>query len=130
MQENILFNTTIRENLLYGKENASDNELWEACRKAYIDEFVSGLPMGLDTVIGEKGIRLSGGQRQRFVLARLFLRNVDIYILDEATSALDQYSENIIQDALKSISEDKTIIVVSHRESSIQFCNKRIELAS
>ena len=130
MQENILFNTTIRENLLYGKENASDNELREACRKAYIDEFVSGLPMGLDTVIGEKGIRLSGGQRQRLVLARLFLRNVDIYILDEATSALDQYSENIIQDALRSISEDKTIIVVSHRESSIQFCNKRIELAS
>lgn len=130
MQENILFNTTIRENLLYGKEGASDHELWEACRKAYIDEFVSGQPRGLDTVIGEKGIRLSRGQRQRLVLARLFLRDADIYILDEATSALDQYSENIVQDALKSIAEDKTVIVVAHRESSVQFCSKRIELAS
>ena len=130
MQENTLFNTTIRENLLYGKEDASDNELWEACRKACIDEFVSELPLKLDTVVGEKGIRLSGGQRQRLVLARLFLRNVNVYILDEATSALDQYSENIVQDALKNISEDKTIIVVSHRTSSIQFCSKRIELVS
>lgn len=128
MQENILFNTTIRENLLYGKQNATDNELWEACQKAYIEEFVQTLPDGMDTVIGERGIKLSGGQRQRIVLARLLLRDVDIFIFDEATSALDQYSESIIHDAIRSIAEDKTIIVVAHRQSSIELCNRRVEL--
>ena len=126
MQENMLFNTTIRENLLYGKNDAADNELLEACKKAYIHDFVIGLPDGLDTVIGEKGIKLSGGQRQRLVLARLFLRNVDIFIFDEATNALDQYSENIVHDAIRSMPEDKTIIVVAHRESSISLCDRKI----
>lgn len=126
MQENMLFNTSIRDNLLYGRNDAADNELYEACKKAYIYDFILGLPDGLDTVIGEKGIKLSGGQRQRIVLARLFLRNVDIFIFDEATSALDQYSENIIYDAVRNISEDKTIIIVAHRESSINLCNRKI----
>lgn len=126
MQENMLFNATIRENLFYGKHDANDAEIREACRKAYILDFVESLTDGLDTVIGEKGIKLSGGQRQRLVLARLFLRNVDIFIFDEATSALDQYSENIVHDAIRSIAKDKTIIVVAHRESSIQLCDKKI----
>lgn len=128
MQENILFNTTIRENLLYGRNNASEGELYEALKKAYILDFVKNLPDGLDTVIGERGIKLSGGQRQRIVLARLFLRDVDIFIFDEATSSLDQYSENIIHDTIRSIAEDKTIIIVAHRESSIRLCNRKIEL--
>lgn len=93
MQENLLFNTTIRENLLYGNNNASEDELLEALKKAYIYDFVKELPDGLNTVIGERGIKLSGGQKQRIVLARMFLRDVDIYIFDEATSALGQYSE-------------------------------------
>lgn len=128
MQENMLFNTTIRENLLYGKSDATDDEIWEACRKAYIDEMVMNLPEQLDTVIGERGIKLSGGQRQRIVLARLFLRDVDVFIFDEATSALDQYSEKIVYDAIHNIASDKTIIVVAHRESSISLCGRKIEL--
>ena len=128
MQENKLFNTSIRENLLYCKGDADDGELFAACEKAYISDFIKSLPDGLDTVIGEKGIKLSGGQRQRIVLARLFLRDVDVFIFDEATSALDQYSENIIQDAVKNISQDKTIIVVAHRESSVRLCSRKIEI--
>mgnify|MGYP002558197764 CR=1 FL=1 len=128
MQENILFNTTIRENLLYGKIDAQDEEIFEACRKAYILDFINSLPNGLDTVIGEKGIKLSGGQRQRLVLARLFLRDVDIFIFDEATNALDQYSENIVHDAIRDIGNDKTIIIVAHRESSMRLCDKKIVL--
>lgn len=128
MQENILFNTSIRENLLYGKDNATEKELVDACSKACIYDFIKSLPDGFDTIIGENGIKLSGGQRQRIVLARLFLRNVEIFIFDEATSALDQYSEKIVQDAITSITSDKTIIVVAHRESAISFCNRRIQL--
>lgn len=128
MQENILFNTTIRENLLYGKKDATESELWEACRKACIYDFIAGLPEGLDTVIGEKGIKLSGGQRQRIVLARMFLQEIDIVIFDEATSALDQYSESIVHDAINSISRDKTIIVVAHRESSNRLCDRVVRI--
>ena len=129
MQENILFNETIRENLLYSKETASESELRDACEKAHILSFVDSLPEGFDAVIGERGIKLSGGQRQRLVLARFFLQNVAIFIFDEATSALDQYSENIVYDAMRSIAEDKTIILVAHRESSIRLCDKKITLS-
>jgi ATP-binding cassette subfamily B protein/subfamily B ATP-binding cassette protein MsbA len=128
MQENMLFNTTIKENLLYGKNNATDSELFDACKKAYIYDFICGLPEKLDTIIGERGIKLSGGQRQRLVLARLFLRNVDIFIFDEATNSLDQYSESIVYDAIYNIAKDKTIIIVAHRESSISLCNRTIIL--
>lgn len=128
MQENTLFNTSIRENLRYGKDNAADAELEAACRKAFIYDFIKGLPDGFDTVIGERGIKLSGGQKQRIVLARLFLRDVGVFIFDEATSALDQYSESIIQDAIKNIGQDKTIIVVAHRQSSLALCDRVIAL--
>lgn len=126
MQDNLLFNTTVRENLLLGKEDATEDELRRACKKAYILEFVQALPDGLDTVIGEKGIKLSGGQRQRLVLARLFLREVEVFILDEATSALDQYSERMVYDAMQSIPKDKTVIIVAHRESSLAICERRV----
>lgn len=129
MQENILFHTTIRENLLYGKRNATEDELLDACKKACIYDFILELPEGLDTLIGERGIKLSGGQRQRIVLARLFLQHVDIFIFDEATSALDQYSENIIQDAIRNIAKEKTILVVAHRESSISLCERVINIS-
>lgn len=127
MQQNILFNTSIRENLLFGKEDATEEELLEACKKACIYDFVTELPDGLDTVIGEKGIKISGGQRQRIVLARMFLQDIDVFILDEATSALDQYSESIVQDAICNISKEKTIIVVAHRESSIKMCDRTVK---
>lgn len=127
-QENKLFNDTIYENLLYGNENADRNDMMEACKKACIDKFILSLPDGLDTVIGENGIKLSGGQKQRLVLARLFLKDAEIYIFDEATSALDQRHENLIQNTLRKISRNKTIIVVSHRKSSLQICDRLIHL--
>lgn len=130
MQDNVLFNTTIRENLLYGKTDVMDDELCDACKKAYIWDFVSSLPDGLQTVIGERGIKLSGGQKQRIVLARQFLRDVDIYIFDEATSALDQNSESIILEAINGIGRDKTIIVAAHRQSSLRLCDREIALTS
>lgn len=128
MQDNILFNDSIKENLLYGKADASDEEIYYACKKASILDFVISLPSGFNTVIGERGIKLSGGQKQRIVLARTFLRNPDLYIFDEATSALDQYSENIIYDAMRAIDSEKTVIVVAHRESSIELCNIRYQM--
>lgn len=128
MQENMLFNTSIKDNLRYGKENATDEELKSVCQKAYIYDFIKELPQGLNTLIGERGIKLSGGQKQRIVLARLFLRDVNVFIFDEATSALDQYSESIIHDAIKSIGKDKTIIVVAHRQSSLSLCDRVITL--
>lgn len=128
LQENMLFNTTIRENLLYGNENATEEEMQQACKKACIDEFIQKLQDGYDTVIGENGIKLSGGQKQRLVLARLFLRDVDMYLFDEATSALDQNAEQMVQQAICNISRDKTIIVVAHRESSLRLCDRRIVL--
>ena len=128
LQENMLFNTTIRENLLYGNENATEEEIRDACKKACISDYIESLPEKYDTVVGEKGIKLSGGQKQRIVLARLFLRDVDMFIFDEATSALDQRAENLIQNAICSIGKDKTIVVVAHRESSLKLCERLIYL--
>lgn len=128
MQENNLFNMTIMENLLFGKSTASEEEIIDACKKACIYDFIQSLPEKFNTIIGERGVKLSGGQRQRIVLARLFLRDVDILILDEATSAVDQYFENLIHEAIDNIGKDKTVIIVSHRLSSISLCNKIIEL--
>lgn len=128
MQENMLFNTTIHENLLYGSEQASREDMVQACKRANIDSFIRELPDGYETVIGEKGIKLSGGQKQRLVLARLFLRDVDMFIFDEATSALDQNSESIVQQAVESIGRDKTILVVAHRQSSLKLCDRLVRL--
>ncbi len=100
----------------------------QACKKANIDSFIQELPEGYETVIGEKGIKLSGGQKQRLVLARLFLRDVDMFIFDEATSALDQNSESMVQQAVESIGRDKTILVVAHRQSSLKLCDRLVRL--
>lgn len=128
LQENNLFHASIRENMLYGNENATEEQIAAACKKAYISDFIESLPEKYDTIVGEKGIKLSGGQKQRIVLARLFLRDVDVFILDEATSALDQHAESMIQNAISSIGEDKTIIVVSHRENSLKLCQRLVFL--
>jgi len=128
MQENLLFNLSIRENLILAKSNASDSQLEEACKKACILDFIESLPDKYETIIGERGVKLSGGQRQRIILARLFLRDVNVLIFDEATSSLDQYSESIIHEAIDAIGRDKTIIVVAHRESSIALCDRVVEL--
>lgn len=128
MQENTLFHMSIRENLRYGRADATESDMWKACEKAAIATFIRTLPQGLDTVIGEKGIKLSGGQRQRLVLARLLLKDTDIYILDEATSALDEQNEALIHSTLMELSREKTLIVVSHRESSLSLCDRIIHL--
>ncbi len=128
MQENILFHASIKDNLLYAKGDATEEELIRVCKMACIYDFIESLPDGWNTMIGEKGIKLSGGQRQRLVLARLFLRDVDVFIFDEATSALDQLSESIVHDAINRIAKEKTIIVVSHRESSLELCDRIIKI--
>lgn len=124
MQENVLYNGTIRENLKYGRMAASDSEMTEACKSAGIFDFINHLPEGLDTQIGEKGIKLSAGQRQRIALARLFLKSPQVYIFDEATSNLDSNNEIFIHDALKNIDANTTVIIVTHRKSTLKLCDK------
>ena len=118
-QETYLFNGTIRDNLLYAKEDATQEELEEACRIASIDEYIRKQPEGYDTVVGNRGLKLSGGEKQRLSIARVILKNPKILILDEATSALDSISEHAIQDALEHLMEGRTSIVIAHRLSTI-----------
>ncbi len=119
-QEAFLFDDTVRQNILYGRPDASEEEMVEAAEKAYIRSFIEGLPQGWDTPIGERGVRLSGGQRQRLALARIFLKNPPVLIFDEATSALDSESEGYIQKALEELSRDRTTIIIAHRLSTIR----------
>lgn len=119
-QDNFLFDGTIRENILLGKENASNEELNAAVKSACLEEFVSGLDMGLDTEIGERGVLLSGGQKQRIAIARAFLKNAPIVILDEATSALDNKSEAVVQQAIDNLMKDRTVFIIAHRLSTVR----------
>jgi subfamily B ATP-binding cassette protein MsbA len=118
-QETLLFSGTLRENLLYGKPGATDQELAAAVRAAYVDEFVQSMPRGYNTMLGERGARLSGGQKQRIAIARAFLTDPRILILDEATSALDSESEELIQEALVELMRGRTNLVIAHRLSTI-----------
>ncbi len=118
-QDPILFHRTLMENIRYGKPEASDEEVVQASKLAHCHEFISVLPEGYDTYVGERGIKLSGGERQRVAIARAILRNAPILILDEATSSLDSASESLIQDALDKLMKNKTVIVIAHRLSTI-----------
>lgn len=118
-QETYLFNGTIRENLLYAKEDASEEEMIEALQKANIYDFVAKQELGLDTQVGNRGLKLSGGEKQRISIARILLKNPTIFIFDEATSALDSISEQKIQEAIDPIIESKTSILIAHRLSTI-----------
>jgi len=118
-QDNALFNMTIRDNLLWAKESATETEIKEACAIANATEFIEKLPNRYDTYVGDRGVRLSGGQIQRVALARAILRDPDVLILDEATSSLDSKSEHLIQKAIETISKQTTIIVIAHRLSTI-----------
>ncbi len=118
-QDSYLFNGTIRENLLYAKEDATPEELEEACAIANLHDFIASQPQGYDTVVGNRGLKLSGGEKQRLSIARVILKNPKILILDEATSALDSISESAIQDALEVLMQGRTSIVIAHRLSTI-----------
>ncbi|MEA4912297.1 MAG: ABC transporter ATP-binding protein, partial [Oscillospiraceae bacterium] len=118
-QDSYLFNGTIRENLLYAKEDATEAELIAACRTASIHDFIAAQPAGYDTVVGNRGLTLSGGEKQRISIARVVLRDPDILILDEATSSLDSISESAIQQALDTLMKGRTSIVIAHRLSTI-----------
>lgn len=128
MQESHLFDETIAENLRYGKPNATREEMEIAIRVAHADEFIKKLPKGLDTLIGERGVRLSGGQKQRLSIARTILENPKVLILDEATSALDSHSEMLVQDALWKLIQGRTTIIIAHRLSTVQKADEIIVL--
>lgn len=115
-----MFAGTIRENIAYGKIDASEDEIIDAAIKANIWEYIQELPDGLDTYVGERGVKLSGGQKQRISIARAFLKNPPILILDEATSALDNVTEMQIQKALENLSIGRTTLVVAHRLSTVK----------
>jgi subfamily B ATP-binding cassette protein MsbA len=120
LQDDFLFEGTIRENILFPRPNASAEELDRAVHAAHVHEFTDRFEKGLDTVIGERGVKLSGGQRQRIAIARAILANPRILILDEATSNLDTESESFIQDSLRSLMKGRTTFVIAHRLSTIR----------
>ncbi|MFD0672637.1 ABC transporter ATP-binding protein [Cohnella sp. GCM10027633] len=123
-QDVFLFNGTIRENIAYGRLDATEEEIWDAARKANLEQMLKGLPEGLDTFIGERGLKLSGGQRQRLSIARIFLKNPPILILDEATSALDTETEQQIQQALEELSVNRTTLIIAHRLATIRHADR------
>ena len=127
-QETYLFNASIRDNLLYAKSDATEEELIQACKEANIHTFISNLPNGYDTEVGNRGIKLSGGEKQRLSIARVFLKDPKILILDEATSSLDSLSEGLIQEALSSLLKNKTSLVIAHRLSTIMSADKILVL--
>ncbi|MFN3425706.1 MAG: ABC transporter transmembrane domain-containing protein [Novosphingobium meiothermophilum] len=129
-QDATLFSASARDNLRYGRWDASDEEIWEAARAANAEQFLRELPQGLDTFLGEDGTRLSGGQRQRIAIARAVLRNAPILLLDEATSALDAESERLVQDALDRLMKDRTTLVIAHRLATIRAADRIVVMES
>jgi ATP-binding cassette subfamily B protein len=125
-QEMVIFAASARDNLRYGRWDASDDELWDAAAHANAADFLRALPDGLDTFLGEGGARLSGGQRQRVAIARALLRNAPLLLLDEATSALDAESERLVQDALDRLMADRTTMVIAHRLATVRQADRII----
>lgn len=123
-QDNFLFHGTIRDNIILGKEDATEEEIMRAVKSACLEEFISELEHGLDTDIGERGVLLSGGQKQRIAIARAFIKNAPIVILDEATSALDNKSEAIVQQAIENLMADRTVFIIAHRLSTVRHADK------
>ncbi|MEQ9518857.1 MAG: ABC transporter transmembrane domain-containing protein [Parvibaculum sp.] len=125
-QETVVFGMSARENIRYGRPDATDDEVYAAAKAAHIDEFLSSLPDGYDTAFGERGVSLSGGQRQRIAIARAILRNAPVLLLDEATSALDAESEKFVQQALEELMERRTTIVIAHRLATVRKADRII----
>ncbi len=127
-QDVILFNDSVRENIAFGRPSATEDEIFEAARLAFADEFIRELPEQYETIIGERGMKLSGGQRQRIAIARAILKNPPVLILDEATSSLDSVSEALVQKALETLMKDRTTVVIAHRLSTIKNADRIIVL--
>ena len=127
-QETMLFNATIKDNILYGRLDGTDEEVYAAAKAANALEFIERLPEGMDTLVGERGSSLSGGQRQRIAIARAILKNPKILILDEATSALDTESEKLVQEALERLMQGRTAFVIAHRLSTIKNADQIVVL--
>lgn len=127
-QETILFNDTVRNNIAYGRSEASEPDIIATAKSAYAHEFITEMPQGYDTIIGEQGLRLSGGQRQRLSIARAIMKNAPILILDEATSALDPESEKLVQNALNNLMTDRTTLVIAHRLSTVMNADRILVL--
>ena len=119
-QDVSLFHRTLRENIRYGRPDASDKEVLAAAEMARCLDFIEKLPEGLDTIVGDRGTKLSGGQRQRVAIARAFLKNAPILLLDEATSALDTHSEELIREALTTLMHRRTVVAIAHRLSTLR----------
>ena len=128
LQENFLFSTTIRENIAYGRPNASQEEIETAAKAAAAHDFITALPQGYDTVVGERGVGLSGGQRQRVAIARALLADPRILILDDSTSSVDLETERVIQEALNRLMEGRTTFVIAQRLSTVQRADKILVL--
>lgn len=122
-QNIFLFNGSIRENIAFGKPNATEEEIRRAAEDAFASEFIESFEEGYDTIVGERGVMLSGGQRQRISIARTLLANPEVLILDEATSALDTESERLIQQAFVRLYENKTVIIIAHRLSTVKIAD-------
>ncbi|MGY4691699.1 ABC transporter ATP-binding protein [Salibacterium sp. K-3] len=125
-QDVFMFSGTLRDNIRYGKLDADDEKVWEAARRAELEAFIDDLPEGLDTIVGERGVKLSGGQKQRLSIARMFLKNPPILILDEATSALDTETEASIQRSLNELAEGRTTLIIAHRLATIRHADRII----
>jgi ATP-binding cassette, subfamily B, bacterial MsbA len=123
-QESFLFNGSIRENILVGRANASDDELIAAAKAAFAHDFIKGFPQGYDSPVGEHGLQLSGGQRQRLAIARALIKDAPIILLDEATAALDSESERAVQQAIARLCEGRTTLVIAHRLSTIMHADR------
>ncbi len=128
LQETFLFSASIRENIAYGRANASEQEILEAAKAAHIHDFILSLPKGYDTVIGERGVGLSGGQKQRLAIARALLMDPKILILDDSTSSVDTETEYLIQQALSNLMRDRTTIVIAQRLSTIKNADEIVVL--
>ena len=129
-QEALLFHRSIRENIAYGRPDATEGQIREAARQANALEFIDRLPQGMDTMVGERGVKLSGGQRQRIAIARAILTDAPILVLDEATSALDSESEALVQQALERLMHGRTSIVVAHRLSTVASLDRIVVLSN
>jgi ATP-binding cassette subfamily B protein len=127
-QDTVLFNTTIAENIAYGTNALDMDAVRNAARLASLDDFISSLPDGYDTKVGERGLKLSGGEKQRVAIARAILKNPSIFLFDEATSALDSHTEKQIQQSLNAISEERTTLIIAHRLSTIVSCDEILVL--